>query len=103
MAAPSKKEISQAIPTDGLEVKTIELKRPEDEQEKALRLHKEKVSFYVKEVGALGLAASVVIAIVICSFVILAVSTSPAAGEWARSALMLALGGAAGFAFGTKK
>jgi len=36
-----------------LEVKSIELKPPEDEQEKTLRLHKERLSFYFKELGTL--------------------------------------------------
>jgi hypothetical protein len=51
MAAPKKSDISTATPIGGLDVKSVELKSPEDEQEKALRLHKERLNFYVKEMG----------------------------------------------------
>ncbi len=51
MPSTSKKaDVSKSLPVGDLEVKSIEFKLPEDEQEKALRLHKERISFYIKDV-----------------------------------------------------
>ena len=101
MATPVKKDIFKAIPTDGLEVKTIELKSPEDEQEKALRLQKERWNFFVKEMGTLAFAALLVAAAVICClFFLFSSQSSPVEKDWARSVLMSVLTGAVGFAFG---
>jgi len=40
-SAPKKVDVSTALPIGDLEVKNLELKRPEDEQDKALRIEKE--------------------------------------------------------------
>ncbi len=99
--APKKVDVSTVPSIKDLEVKSIELKPPEDEQEKTLRLHKERLSFYFKELGTLVFAAILVIVVVICCLVFLFNSQSaPAEKDWARSVLMAVLTGAVGFAFG---
>ncbi len=67
--APKKVDVSTVPSIKDLEVKSIELKPPEDEQEKTLRLHKERLSFYFKELGTLVFAAILVIVVVICCLV----------------------------------
>jgi len=102
MPSTSKKaDVSKSFPIGDMEVKSIEFKLPEDEQDKALRIEKERVGFYFKELGTLVFAAILVIVVVICCLVFLFNSQSaPAEKDWARSVLMLVLTGAIGFAFG---
>jgi hypothetical protein len=101
-ATPKKADVNKAL--SGMENMTLEkaeFKRPEDEQEKALRLQKERWSFFVKEMGTLGFAAILVAVAVACCLVFLFNPQSSAVEkEWARSVLMSVLTGAVGFAFG---
>jgi hypothetical protein len=100
-SAPKKVDVPKSIPLEGMQVSSVEFKPIEDQHEKALRLHKERVSFYVKEIATLIFAVVLVIVVVSYSFMIFASPQASASEkEWARSALMLALGGAVGFAFG---
>jgi hypothetical protein len=101
-SAPKKTDVSKFLPAmEGLEVEKLEYKRPEDEQEKALRLHKERVGFYVKEVVTPGFAAALVIVAVICCLVFLfGPQSSAAEKQWAGTVLMSVLTGALGYAFG---
>ena len=49
-SAPKKVDISKAIPgLEGLPLEKVEYKRVEDEQEKALRLEKERVSEFLRQ------------------------------------------------------
>jgi hypothetical protein len=99
--APKKADVFKTLPMEGLEVEKVEYKRPEDEQEKALRLHKERVSFYIKEVGTPGFAAAlVVVAVICCLWFLFSPQSSATEREWARTVLMSVLTGAIGFAFG---
>ena len=92
--APKKVDVSTVLSIKDLEVKSIELKLPEDEQEKTLRLHKERLSFYFKELGTLVFATILVIVVVICCLGLLFNSQSaPAEKDWARSVLMAVLTG----------
>jgi hypothetical protein len=102
MPSTSKKaDVSKSFLIGDLEVKSIEFKLPEDEQDKALRLHKERLNFYFKDLGTLGFSALLVSVAVTCCLVFLFNSQSaPAEKDWARSVLMLVLTGAIGFAFG---
>ena len=98
---PKKADVSKTLPVGDLEVKSIELKPPEDEQEKALRLHKERLNFYFKDLGTLGFSALLVCVAVICCLVFLFnPQASAAEKEWSRSILLSVLTGAIGFAFG---
>jgi len=99
---PKQADVSKAIPgLEDLPLEKVEYKRPEDEQDKALRIEKERVGFYFKELGTLVFAAILVIVVVICCLVFLFNSQSaPAEKDWARSVLMAVLTGAVGFAFG---
>ena len=99
---PKQADVSKAIPgLEDLPLEKVEYKRPEDEQDKALRLHKERLNFYFKDLGTLGFSALLVSVAVTCCLVFLFNSQSaPAEKDWARSVLMLVLTGAIGFAFG---
>ena len=82
--APKKVDVSTVPLIKGLEVKSIELKPPEDEQEKTLRLHKERISFYIKDVviWIFGVVCLVVIGSY-CLWVLTGSSSAPAEKDWA--------------------
>jgi hypothetical protein len=85
-ASPRKTDVSKAI--DSLEVRNIELKPPEDEQEKALRLHKEKVSFYIKDLGAWIFGFLFLLMLSgYCFWVLFGGSSTPADKEFAKSSI----------------
>jgi hypothetical protein len=44
-SAPKKVDVPKSIPLEGMQVSSVEFKPIEDQHEKALRLHKERVSF----------------------------------------------------------
>jgi hypothetical protein len=99
--APKKVDVSTVPSIKDLEVKSIELKPPEDEQEKALRLHKERISFYIKDVviWIFGVVCLVVIG-GYCLWVLTSSSSAPAEKDWARSAVTSILAGIIGYVFG---
>ena len=102
MPSTSKKaDVSKSLPVGDLEVKSIEFKLPEDEQEKALRLHKERISFYIKDVviWIFGVVCLVVIG-GYCLWVLTGSSSAPAEKDWARSAVTSILAGIIGYVFG---
>src|SRR4051812_9892028 len=102
MAAPSKKEVSQAIPGLGdMTLDKAEYKRPEDEQDKKLRLHKERVSFYVKDVGAwiFGFLFLATLSYY-CFWVLFGSSSVPADKEFAKSIVAPILTALLGFMVG---
>jgi hypothetical protein len=102
MPSTSKKaDVSKSFPIGDLVVKSIEFKLPEDEQEKALRLHKERWTFYVKDLATLGFSALLVIVAMICCLVFLFDPKASAAEKGlAGSIFMSIVTGAIGFAFG---
>ena len=66
-STPREADVPNAVPSlEGLQAEKVELKRPEDEQEKSLRLHKERLSFYVKEIVTPGFAVLIVVVAVFC-------------------------------------
>ena len=101
-SAPKQADVSKAIPgLEDLPLEKVEYKRPEVEQVKALRLHKERLFFYFKDLGTMGFSALVVSVAVFCCLVFLFnPQSAPVEKDWARSVLMLVLTGAIGFAFG---
>jgi hypothetical protein len=85
----------------GMKAKKVELEAPEDEQEKALRLHKERYSFYAKELSVWALTpAFITTALVLCLWMIVGAGWSPAEKEWARTGFMAIVSGAVGVFFG---
>jgi hypothetical protein len=102
MAAKQKEaDVHAALPLVGMKLTKAELTAEEDAQDKALRRHKDRLGFYVKDVGVPAFAALVVLAMAGCSFwIALRSGFTPAEKEWARAALSAIAGGAVGAAFG---
>jgi hypothetical protein len=98
---PRKADLPTSYSIPGMRVGNIQFERVEDEQEKVQRLHKERLGFYVKEIGTWLLGFFFVIAIgLFCFWVLLRMDTPPVERDWARSALSALLGGIVGFLFG---
>jgi hypothetical protein len=100
MPVPKKVDIP-AEAFDGMKVSKFEMEQVESEDEKALRLLKERLSFYWKGLGALGFAAMLVLATAVFCFVVLW-NTQPNAPErqWAQTVLSAIVTGSVGYAFG---
>lgn len=95
---PRKLEITQP---HGVDLDRLEFKRTEDEQEKALRLHKEKLLFYFKELPAYVFGfAFLGVSAFYCYWVLFTPSTSPEERRYAWSALSAVLGGIVGIVYG---
>ncbi len=92
--ATKKADASKAFPgLEDLPLSKVEYKLPEDEQEKKLRLHKERWSFY--------LSALLVAVFVVCCLVFLFnPQASAAEKDWARSAVASIMGVVFGYVFG---
>lgn len=84
----------------GMKVKKAELEAHEDEQEKGLRLHKERLTFYFKELVPFTATIVIIMAAAIISLVVIMKGSSPEEKEWAKSVLTAILGGAVGMLFG---
>src|SRR5437899_1359210 len=92
---------SAPFPPRGMQYVSAELRPIEDEREKAERLHKERLGFYIKDVGTWLLGFFFVIAIgLFCFWLLLRIDTPSVERDWARSALSAILGGIVGFLFG---
>jgi hypothetical protein len=101
--APKPKEISipDAPTVAGMKAKKVEYEAIEDEQEKELRLHKERWTFYVKELLPFGLATFFLgVAWLVSLAVLVRPSFSPAEKDWARTTFTAVTSGAAGILFG---
>jgi len=100
-SAPKKANVGAVLPIADLEVKNLELKRPEDEQDKSLRLHKEWLSFYVKDLGIWIFGIGFLVVASGYSFwALFSSSASVADKDWARSAVASIMAGIVGFLFG---
>jgi hypothetical protein len=98
---PRKTNVEAPVSVPGMQIRNIEFKPIEDEQEKTLRLHKERVGFYVKEIGTWLLGFFFVIAIgFFCFWVLVRNESASVEKDWARSGLTAILGGIVGFLFG---
>ncbi len=85
----------------GMDVNEINYRKTEDEQEKALRLHKEKLLFYFKELPAYVFGfAFLGVSAFYCYWVLFTPSTSPEERRYAWSALSAVLGGIVGIVYG---
>jgi hypothetical protein len=87
----------------GMEVSeyTIGYRRAEDEQEKAQRLHKERVNFYFKDIGTylFGLLFLSVITIY-CFWALFDKTTTPEERRYVWAAISAVMGGIVGTFFG---
>lgn len=100
MAASNKVNPLSVVPED-MRVETYILKPVEHEKEMALRLHKDKVGFYIKDEGIWIFGSLCVLAIgAYCLWVLTSASSATAEKDWARSAISSILGGIIGFIFG---
>jgi len=100
MPVPKKVDLPDAA-FDGMKVSRLEMVQIEGEDEKALRLWKEKWSFVWKDLGALGFAATLVLATAILCLVVLCTAEATAPSRlWAQTILSAIVTGAVGYAFG---
>jgi hypothetical protein len=98
---PRRAEIAAPVSVLGLELKTLEHKPIESEQEKAQRLRKEMLNFYFKDVLTWAIGCLFIVLAVLYGFsVLIRTDSLPADKERARSAFMAILGGIVGLLFG---
>jgi hypothetical protein len=97
--APKKLDVSAAITSGDLKVERIELKPPEDEQEKALRLKREHVLFYARDLAPWVFGYGVLAAIFVYCMGSL-VWGDPTSRDRAWSAVAAILTGVIGYIFG---
>jgi hypothetical protein len=73
----------------------------EDEQEKALRLHKERYSFWIKDIGTYAFGIAFLTAIVYyCFWALFDKSTTPEERRYVWAAISAVIGGIVGTFFG---
>ena len=98
---PSKPKDESLPVWSNMETAKLEFRAVEDEQEKAQRLHKERWTFYVKDILPWGASIVVLLtACVFCLWISVRDGYSPAEKDWARSILTAVISGAAGVFFG---
>jgi hypothetical protein len=90
---PRKAEIAAPLSVPGMELKALEYKAVEDPQEKAIRLRKEMLNFYVKEllIWVIG-CVFIVLTGFYCLWVLVRSESPPADKDRAWSAFMAILG-----------
>jgi len=99
MPSPKKAEIPLSM-FAGVEATKVELSKPESDEEKSLRLHKEKYSFY-RDIGALLFAAALVaVTAGFCLMTLWSAGASASEKQWAQGILTGIVTGAVGYAFG---
>jgi hypothetical protein len=85
----------------GIELDKLEFRRSEDEAEKALRLHKEKLTFYFKDLFAYAFGfLFLAMASFYCYWVLFTPSTTAEERRYAWSALSAVMGGVVGIVYG---
>ena len=85
----------------GLDLDKLEFKRSEDEREKALRLHKEKLTFYFRDLLAYTFGFMFLgVASFYCYWVLFTPSTTPEERRYAWSALSGVMGAIVGIVYG---
>ncbi|MHB1560302.1 MAG: hypothetical protein ACYC61_22860 [Isosphaeraceae bacterium] len=98
---PRQVSVPSSISVQGMRVSGIELKPNEDKDEKALRLHKERLTFYFKDIGTYVFGFIFLAAIAVyCFWVLLDKSTSAEERRYAWAAISAVMGGIVGVVFG---
>jgi len=93
-------DISKLIQRKDLHV-DLQLKTTEETDEKALRLHKERMSFYIKDAGTYTFGLLFLVATVAyCFWVLVSKSASAVEKQQAWTAVWAVLGGVVGLFFG---
>jgi hypothetical protein len=100
-AKPKDVDVSASLPVPGMKPTRLEYQAIEDEQEKALRLHKERYAFYAKELSVWILAPLfIVIAWSIWLWILMTGGFSSTEKDRAWTAFMAITSGAVGVYFG---
>ena len=95
------KDVDVPATLPGMKPTRLEYQAIEDEQEKSLRLHKDRLTFCSKELSVWILAPLLITVTWLMCLVILAGNGwSAAEREWARTGLMAITSGAVGLYFG---
>ncbi len=95
-----KLDVASLLQREGMQA-DFQLKTPEDPKEKDLRLHKERLSFYFKDLGPYGLAAFFAVVLTAYSLVVFHSARSTASDkDHAWSIVMVIVGWAGGLIFG---
>src|SRR5262245_37451622 len=97
---PRKAEIAP-LSVPGMELKALEYKPVEDDQERSQRLRKEMLNFFVKDllIWIIG-CLFIILTGLYCFWVLIRTNSPPADKERAWSAFMAILGGIVGLLFG---
>lgn len=86
---------------ENMDLHKVEYQRTEDDEERALRLHKERLTFYFKDLGTYVFGFLFLAAIAVyCFWVLLDKSTSPEERRYAWAAISAVMGGIVGVVFG---
>jgi hypothetical protein len=94
-------EIPPSLSVPGMQVAGVEFKPREDEQEKALRLHKERITFYFKDIGTYTFGICFLAAVAIyCFWALFDKTTTAEERRYVWSAISAVLGGIVGIFFG---
>lgn len=98
---PKEVNVPASLPVTGMKATKIEYQAEEDEQEKALRLHKDRFSFYAKDLSVSILAPLFIAgAWFFCLWILASGGFSPVEKERAWTAFMAIVTGAVGVYFG---
>jgi hypothetical protein len=98
---PKEVNVPASSPVAGMKATKLEYQAVEDDQEKALRLHKDRVTFYVKEVLTWGLATAFIGAAWAFSlWTLMRAGSSPAEKDRAWTIFTAITSAAAGILFG---
>jgi hypothetical protein len=100
MPPKANQDLSKIMQREDVQV-DLQFKTREDNEEKVLRLHKERISFYVKDIGTYSFGFLFLLSIVTYCFWVL-VSSASSADEKQRAwtAIWSVLGGVVGIFFG---
>jgi hypothetical protein len=98
---PKEVNVPASLRVTGMKATKLEYQAIEDEEEKALRLRKDSLSFYFKELSVWILAPLfIVIAWCVCLWILISGGFSATEKEWARTVFMAITSGAVGVFFG---
>ncbi len=98
---PRKVNVPSSVTVSGMRLSSVELKPIEDPQEKSLRLKKELLSFYFKEIGTYLFGfAFLAVTTVYCFWAVFNKSMTPEERRYVWAATSAVMGGIVGVVFG---